>query len=100
MIQKLLLILNRENKTKSVMENSVTKMIAKVKNHNKIYSLIVFWTLWLLIVVNPFSGTEIALITFFIGFCGSLLGIAYITEHPNEKERKTMDKIYEYFKSK
>lgn len=33
---------------------------------------------------------------FFIGFCLALLGGAYITDNPNKKEQKMMDKWIEY----
>ena len=73
------------------------RMIVKIKNHNKIYTLGILWLLWLIYIVDFFAGTDMALITFFIGFCLALLGGAYITDNPNKKEQKMMDKWLEYF---
>ena len=71
-------------------------MIVKIKNHNKIYTLGILWLLWLIYIVNFFAGTDMALIMFFIGFGLALLGGAYITDNPNKKEQKMMDKWIEY----
>ena len=73
-------------------------MIVKIKNHNKIYTLSILWLLWLIYIVVFFAGTDMALIMFFIGFCLALLGGAYITDHPNKKEKKMMDKWLDSFK--
>ena len=73
-------------------------MIVKIKNHNKIYTLGILWILWLIYIVDFFAGTDMALITFFIGFCLVLLGGAYIIENPNKKEQKMMDKWLDSFK--
>lgn len=69
----------------------------KIANINKIYALLIFWTLWLFCVVAVFSGTAMALITFIIGFAITLVGIAYITDKPNEKEKKFLNKLMNLF---
>lgn len=69
----------------------------KIKNHNKIYSLLIFWFIWLFFVVNAFCGTDMALITFMIGFAISCLFIAYITDNPNKKEKRFLDKMLKLF---
>ena len=71
------------------------KILSAVKNHNKIYSVMLFWLLWLFVVVPLFKG-NLSLIVFFIGFCFALLCGAYITDNPNKKERKTLNKWLEY----
>lgn len=70
----------------------------KIKNHNKIYTLLIFWALWLFFVVNAFCGTNMALITFVIGFAVSCLGIAYITDNPNEKEERLLNKMIDLYR--
>ena len=77
---------------KKTVKYNTLRMIVKIKNHNKIYTLGILWLLWLIYIVNFFAGTDMALITFFIGFCLVLLGGAYIIENPNKKEQKMMDK--------
>ena len=81
---------------KKTVKYNILRMIVKIKNHNKIYTLGILWLLWLIYVVGFFAGTDMALITFFIGFCLVLLGGAYITDNPNKKEQKMMDKWLEY----
>ena len=82
---------------KKTVKYNILRMIVKIKNHNKIYTLGILWLLWLRCIVNFFAGTDMALIMFFIGFCLALLGGAYITDNPNKKEQKMMDKWIEYF---
>lgn len=82
---------------KKMVKYNTLRMIVKIKNHNKIYTLGILWLLWLIYIVDFFAGTDMALITFFIGFCLALLGGAYITDNPNKKEQKMMDKWLEYF---
>ena len=77
---------------KKTVKYNTLRMIVKIKNHNKIYTLGILWLLWLIYIVDFFAGTDMALITFFIGFCLVLLGGAYIIENPNKKEQKMMDK--------
>lgn len=69
------------------------KLFNTIKNHNKIYSLLIFWMLWIIFVTGSFCGTNLALITFAIGFSITCLFIAYVTEKPNKKELKTLNKI-------
>lgn len=83
---------------KKTVKYNTLRMIVKIKNHNKIYTLGILWLLWLIYIVNFFAGTDMALITFFIGFCLALLGGAYITDKPNKKEQKMMDKWLDSFK--
>ena len=83
---------------KKTVKYNILRMIVKIKNHNKIYTLGILWLLWLIYIVNFFAGTDMALIMFFIGFCLALLGGAYITDHPNKKEQKMMDKWLDSFK--
>lgn len=80
------------------MKKIFDNILKAIKNHNKIYSVMTFWALWLFVVVNHFAGTDMALITFFIGFCISLCLGAYITDNPNEKEQKLMNKWIEWLK--
>lgn len=65
----------------------------KFANINKIYFLLIFWVLWLFFIVGAFSGTNLALIAFIIGFAITCLGVAYITIKPNEKEKITLNKL-------
>ena len=81
---------------KKIVKSNTLRMIVKIKNHNKIYTLGILWLLWLIYIVDFFAGTDMALITFFIGFCLVLLGGAYIIENPNKKEQKMMDKWLKY----
>ena len=83
---------------KKIVKYNTLRMIVKIKNHNKIYTLGILWLLWLIYIVNFFAVTNMALITFFIGFCLALLGGAYITHNPNTKEQKMMDKWLDSFK--
>ena len=83
---------------KKTVKYNTLRMIVKIKNHNKIYTLGILWLLWLIYIVNFFAGTNMALITFFIGFCLTLLGGAYIIDNPNKKEQKMMDKWLDSFK--
>ena len=83
---------------KKIVKYNTLRMIVKIKNHNKIYTLGILWLLWLIYIVNFFAGTDMALITFFIGFCLVLLGGAYIIENPNKKEQKMMNKWLDSFK--
>ena len=83
---------------KKIVKYNTLRMIVKIKNHNKIYTLGILWPLWLIYIVNFFAGTDMALIMFFIGFCLALLGGAYITHNPNTKEQKMMDKWLDSFK--
>ena len=83
---------------KKTVKYNTLRMIVKIKNHNKIYTLGILWLLWLIYIVDYFAGTDMAFITFFIGFCLALLGGAYITYNPNKKERKMMDKWLDSFK--
>ena len=83
---------------KKTVKYNTLRMIVKIKNHNKIYTLGILWLLWLIYIVVFFAGTDMALIMFFIGFCLALLGGAYITDHPNKKEQKMMDKWLDSFK--
>ena len=83
---------------KKIVKYNTLRMIVKIKNHNKIYTLGILWLLWLIYIVDFFAGTDMALITFFIGFCLVLLGGAYIIENPNKKEQKMMDKWMDSFK--
>ena len=83
---------------KKIVKYNTLRMIVKIKNHNKIYTLSILWLLWLIYIVVFFAGTDMALIMFFIGFCLALLGGAYITDHPNKKEKKMMDKWLDSFK--
>lgn len=83
---------------KKTVKYNTLRMIVKIKNHNKIYTLGILWLLWLIYIVNFFAGTDMALIMFFIGFCLTLLGGAYITDNPNKKEQKMMDKLLDSFK--
>lgn len=83
---------------KKIVKYNTLRMIVKIKNHNKIYTLGILWLLWLIYIVDFFAGTDMALITFFIGFCLVLLGGAYIIENPNKKEQKMMDKWLDSFK--
>lgn len=83
---------------KKIVKYNTLRMIVKIKNHNKIYTLGILWILWLIYIVDFFAGTDMALITFFIGFCLVLLGGAYIIENPNKKEQKMMDKWLDSFK--
>ena len=82
---------------KKIAKYNTLRMIVKIKNHNKIYTLGILWLLWLIYIVDYFAGTDMAFITFFIGFCLALLGCAYITDNPNKKEQEMMDKWLEYF---
>lgn len=82
---------------KKTVKYNTLRMIVKIKNHNKFYTLGILWLLWLIYIVVFFADTDMALIMFFIGFCLALLGGAYITDHPNKKEQKMMDKWLEYF---
>lgn len=82
---------------KKTSKYNTLRMIVKIKNHNKIYTLGILWLLWLIYIVDLFADTDMALITFFIGFCLALLGCAYITDNPNKKEQEMMDKWLEYF---
>lgn len=82
---------------KKTVKYNTLRMIVKIKNHNKFYTLGILWLLWLIYIVVFFASTDMALIMFFIGFCLALLGGAYITDHPNKKEQKMMDKWLEYF---
>ena len=77
---------------------NILKMMSKIKNHNKFYTLLIFWAFWLFGVVLYFAGTDMALILFFLGFCVTLVFGAYITDNPNEKEQKMMEKWWNYFK--
>ena len=77
---------------------NILKMMSKIKNQNRMYILLTFWAFWLFGVVLYFAGTDMALITFFVGFCITLLCGAYITDYPNEKEKKMMEKWWNYFK--
>lgn len=70
----------------------------RIKNHNKIYSLLIFWFIWLFFVVNSFCGTNMALITFTLGFVITCLGIAYITDCPNEKEERLLNKMVDLYR--
>ena len=81
---------------KKTVKYNTLRMIVKIKNHNKIYTLGILWLLWLIYIVDFFAGTDMALITFFIGFCLVLLGGAYIIENLNKKEQKMMDKWLKY----
>ena len=81
---------------KKTAKYNTLRMIVKIKNHNKIYTLGILWLLWPIYIVDFFASTDMALITFFIGFCLVLLGGAYILENPNKKEQKMMDKWIEY----
>ena len=81
---------------KKIVKYNTLRMIVKIKNHNKIYTLGILWLLWLIYIVDFFAGTDMALITVFIGFCLVLLGGAYIIENPNKKEQKMMDKWLKY----
>ena len=81
---------------KKIAKYNTLRMIVKIKNHNKIYTLGILWLLWLIYIVDLFAGTDMALIMFFIGFCLALLGVAYITDNPNKKEQKMMDKWLDY----
>ena len=81
---------------KKTAKYNTLRMIVKIKNHNKIYTLGILWLLWLIYITCFFDGTDMALITFCIGFCLALLGVAYITDNPNKKEQKMMDKWIEY----
>ena len=81
---------------KKIVKYNTLRMIVKIKNHNKIYTLGILCLLWLIYIVDFFAGTDMALITFFIGFCLVLLGGAYIIENPNKKEQKMMDKWLKY----
>ena len=81
---------------KKIVKYNTLRMIVKIKNHNKIYTLGILWLLWLIYIVDFFAGTDMALITFFIGFFLVLLGGAYIIENPNKKEQKMMDKWLKY----
>ena len=81
---------------KKIVKYNTLRMIVKIKNHNKIYTLGILWLLWLIYIVDLFAGTDMALIMFFIGFCLALLGGAYITDNPNKKEQKMMDKWLKY----
>lgn len=83
---------------KKIVKYNTLRMIVKIKNHNKIYTLGILWLLWLIYIVNFFADTDMALIMFFIGFCLALLGGAYITDKPNKKEQKMMDKWLDSFK--
>lgn len=83
---------------KKIVKYNTLRMIVKIKNHNKIYTLGILWLLWLIYIVDFFAGTDMALITFFIGFCLVLLGGAYIIENPNKKEQKMMNKWLDSFK--
>ena len=83
---------------KKIAKYNTLRMIIKIKNHNKIYTLGILWLLWLIYIVNFFADTDMALITFFIGFGLALLGGAYITDNPNKKEQKMMDKWLDSFK--
>lgn len=83
---------------KKIVKYNTLRMIVKIKNHNKIYTLGILWLLWLIYIVDFFAGTDMALITFFIGFCLVLLGGAYIIENPNKKEQKMMNKWLNSFK--
>ena len=83
---------------KKIVKYNTLRMIVKIKNHNKIYTLVILWFLWLRCIVNFFAGTDMALIMFFIGLCLALLGGAYIIENPNKKEQKMMDKLLDSFK--
>lgn len=83
---------------KKIVKYNTLRMIVKIKNHNKIYTLGILWILWLIYIVDFFAGTDMALITFFIGFCLVLLGGAYIIENPNKKEQKMMNKWLDSFK--
>ena len=83
---------------KKTVKYNTLRMIVKIKNHNKFYTLGILWLLWLIYIVDFFAGTDMALITFFIGFCLALLGGAYITDNPNKKEQKMMDKWLDSFK--
>ena len=83
---------------KKIVKYNTLRMIVKIKNHNKIYTLGILWILWLIYIVDFFADTDMALITFFIGFCLVLLGGAYIIENPNKKEQKMMDKWLDSFK--
>ena len=83
---------------KKIVKYNTLRMIVKIKNHNKFYTLGILWLLWLIYIVDFFAGTDMALIMFFIGFCLALLGGAYITDHPNKKEKKMMDKWLDSFK--
>ena len=81
---------------KKIVKYNTLRMIVKIKNHNKFYTLGILWLLWLIYIVDLFAGTDMALIMFFIGFCLALLGGAYITEKKKKKERKMIDKWIEY----
>lgn len=67
-----------------------------IKNHNRIYSLMLFWTLWMFVIVNHFKGSIVALILFLIGFCIGIFEVISITDKPNNKERKLIAKIYRF----
>lgn len=81
---------------KKTAKYNTLRMIVKIKNHNKIYTLGILWLLWLIYIVDLFADTDMALIMFFIGFGLALVGCAYITDNPNKKEQKMMDKWLEY----
>ena len=83
---------------KKTVKYNTLRMIVKIKNHNKFYTLGILWLLWLIYIVVFFADTDMALITFFIGFGLALLGGAYITDNPNKKEQKMMDKWLDSFK--
>lgn len=71
--------------------------IKAVKNHNKLYTLFIVWTVWLGIIFGYFAGTYLAELLFFLGFMGIICWAAYITDSPNEKEQKTMDRWNKMF---
>ena len=81
---------------KKIAKYNTLRMIVKIKNHNKIYTLGILWLLWLIYIVDLFADTDMALIMFFIGFGLALVGGAYITDNPNKKEQKMMDKWIDY----
>lgn len=69
--------------------------IKAIKKHNKFYSIVVIFLLYLIYVVGNLRG-GLASMAFFVGFFGSILMTLAVIEKPNEKEKKFVDKMAKF----
>lgn len=80
------------------MKKIFNNIFRAVKNHNKFYTIGVLFFLYITNIVGNLQG-DIALFAFFIGFFGALLWSVWVSENPNEKEKKLVEKITNFMEN-
>ena len=85
---------------RGVIKDIFAMCMAKINKTNRLYLIGGGWFTWLIVVDwILFGGTYINYLFFFGGLILALAAADYVTEHPNEKEQKTLNLLDEIFES-